>query len=204
MASMIGIRNSFRRIKQDSFDVLGPLSFLLFYKSSDLLCSSASRADWSFPRMRNVTVDNRNLSCIIYNPPDCNGAGWRLNTTKGASGSYRTCTIHNGSPSARLTFNGAKNPSNYSAFRCLSYPRTKTSIGTAVYYSSAIFKNQSITFRLDGVSTPDVSISQPTVKPANSSASRLVWYKNGLENKGHTLELFPGKNGRTLYVDEIM
>lgn len=147
--------------------------------------------------MRNVTVDNRNLSCIVYNPPDCNGAGWKLNTT---NGSYRTCTINNGSPSARLTFNGAKNLSNYSAFRCLS----KISIGIAVYYSSAIFNNQSITFRLDGVSTPDVSISQPTVKPANSSASRLVWYKKDLENKGHTLELFPGKNGRTLYVDEIM
>ena len=200
MASMIGIRNSFKRIKENSFDVLGSLSFLLFYKFSGLLCSSASRADWSLPRMRNVTVDNRNLSCIIYNPPDCNGTGWKLNTTKGASGSYRTCTIYNGSPSARLTFNGAKNPSNYSAFRCLS----KISIGTAVYYSSAIFNNQSITFRLDGVSTPDVSISQPTVTPANSSASRLVWYKKDLEHKGHTLELFPGKNGRTLYVDEIM
>lgn len=92
--------------------------------------------------------------------------------------------------------------SKYSALRCLSF--TKTSIGTAVYYSSAIFNNQSITFRLDGVSTPDVSISQPAVKPMNSNASRLVWYKEGLENKGHTLELFPGKNGRTLYVDEIM
>jgi hypothetical protein len=92
--------------------------------------------------------------------------------------------------------------SKYSAFRCLS--STKTLIGTAVYYRSAIFNNKSITFRLDGVSTPDVSISRPAVKPAISSASLLVWYKKGLENKGHTLELFPGKNGRTLHVDEIM
>lgn len=73
-----------------------------------------------------------------------------------------------------------------------------------MYYVSAFFNNQSITFRLDGVSTPSVSISQPAMKPMNSNASRLVWYKEGLQDTEHTLELFPGKNSTTLYVDQIM
>ncbi|KAF9525811.1 hypothetical protein CPB83DRAFT_837876 [Crepidotus variabilis] len=134
---------------------------------------------------RNVTVGGANSSSILFNPVDCNtwnGGGWQTNPGKGASGAYKSCTPDGtATASAKLTFTGV-----------------------AVYYQSIYFDNYSVIFSLDGVSSSNISLALPPGTRVSPNASKLMWFKEGLSNSDHTLEIFPGNNGRTLNIDAIV
>jgi len=57
---------------------------------------------------------------------------------------------------------------------------------------------------LDGSQTQKVDLSTPPGVRYNASISRVVWGQSNLENKEHTIELFPGEGGNTLNVDGFM
>ncbi|CAA7267488.1 unnamed protein product [Cyclocybe aegerita] len=130
--------------------------------------------------MHNVTIDDRNTTLIAFYPSRCAGSGWMVNSTAGYSGSYTSCTADEG-PSARIDFTGV-----------------------AVYYRSPVFDGELVRFRLDGSLSETISLSAPSGQTANLTSSRVVWGQTGLQDTDHTLEVFPGANGRTLHIDAFI
>ncbi|KAJ3501780.1 hypothetical protein NLJ89_g9184 [Agrocybe chaxingu] len=130
--------------------------------------------------MHNVTIDDRNTTLIAFYPSRCGGSGWTVNNTAGYSGSYTSCTTDEG-PSARIDFTGV-----------------------AVYYRSPVFDGELVRFRLDGNLSETISLSAPSGQTANFSTSRIVWSQTGLQDTDHTLEVFPGADGRTLHIDAFI
>lgn len=73
-----------------------------------------------------------------------------------------------------------------------------------MYYVSTFFDDQTILFRLDGVPSPTVSLAPPSTISANANVTKVMWSKEGLMDRPHTLELFPGGTQSTLTFDTIM
>ena len=74
----------------------------------------------------------------------------------------------------------------------------------AVYYVTPNFEGSSIRFRLDGVLSENVNLSTPVGEAVNKSRISIIWRQTELENKLHSLELYPGTNVTTLNVDAFM
>ncbi|KAF8151042.1 hypothetical protein B0H34DRAFT_678749 [Crassisporium funariophilum] len=130
---------------------------------------------------RNITVDDRNATQIVYYPSSCKGSGWTINEQRGYEGSFKYCITEPPQvPSITLKFNG-----------------------TAVYYRSPTFNNTVVRFSLDGVISEDISLAAPAngQSTVNFTSSRIVWKQTTLENKEHTLEMFPSGGSTTLNFD---
>jgi hypothetical protein len=76
--------------------------------------------------------------------------------------------------------------------------------GMAVYYVTPNFEGSSIRFRLDGVLSENINLSTPAGEAVNRSRTRVIWKQTELENKLHSLELYPGTSVTTLNVDAFM
>jgi hypothetical protein len=74
----------------------------------------------------------------------------------------------------------------------------------AVYYVTPNFEGSSIRFRLDGVLSENINLSTPAGEAVNRSRTRVIWKQTELENKLHSLELYPGTSVTTLNVDAFM
>lgn len=147
--------------------------------------------------MSNITINACNSSSITFTPQNCSGTGWAVNTTGEGAGCYRSCTSAV-TPSIKFSFTGASLQSWLQASEFLN-----SYTGSAVYYISTYFANESIEFRLDNVYT-DLSLSPPSNGSGNSNVSQVIWYQQGLQEVEHTLELFPASNRSTLEVDTIV
>lgn len=77
-------------------------------------------------------------------------------------------------------------------------------LGSAVYYISTYFNNQTIEFNLDGVSRAYEQLTPPSGISTNSSISAVMWYVEGLQEIEHTLQLVPVNNSSTLSVDTVV
>jgi len=74
----------------------------------------------------------------------------------------------------------------------------------AVYYVSPSFEGSTVRFRLDGVLSENINLSTPPGDAVNRSRTRVVWRQTELENKLHSLVMYPGTNVTTLNVDAFM
>lgn len=130
--------------------------------------------------MRNITVDDRAASGLTLTPSACNGTGWQVENDRGLEGSgYRWCASSEG-PKASFTFTGV-----------------------AIYYSCPSFSGDSMQFALDGGILETVNLTS-AVTPELRPNSSIVWWKTGLDNKQHTLEISPGPNSTRVYVDAFV